>query len=251
MCADLAWNGGSNGGNTKSFVLINGQDVNSPATFSMRFYGKNVDWTTPTSSGTFASTTGLDGTYRQVLLAYNPLTGYCYGKLGKETVFTTNTTRSLTVQSIRFSTVFPSGIYDPGTLSIDNTSAEVTSVQIPGDANNDGMVDVGDLGILAANYGGTNKTWFQGDFNGDGKVDVGDLGILAANYGTGTGSAQDFAADYAKIFGSNISSVDTDNIAEDIDDTAEGATSTICNSLGLSLVAGLVMMGVMLVKSKD
>ena len=28
-----------------------------------------------------------------------------------------------------------------------------------------------------------------GDFNNDGKVDVSDLGILAANYGTGTGAA--------------------------------------------------------------
>ena len=61
--------------------------------------------------------------------------------------------------------------------------------QIPGDANGDGTVDVGDLGILAANYGLTSgATWAKGDFNNDGKVDVGDLGILAANYGTGTKS---------------------------------------------------------------
>jgi hypothetical protein len=58
------------------------------------------------------------------------------------------------------------------------------SVNFPGDANFDGKVDVGDLGILAANYGeigGIN--WANGDFNSDGRVDVGDLGILAANYG--------------------------------------------------------------------
>lgn len=58
---------------------------------------------------------------------------------------------------------------------------------IPGDANNDGMVDVGDLGILAGNYGmQSGATWAQGDFNNDGAVDVGDLGILAGNYGTGS-----------------------------------------------------------------
>ena len=54
----------------------------------------------------------------------------------------------------------------------------------PGDANGDSMVDVGDLGILGANYGRTNgATWTTGDFTGDGAVDVGDLGILGADYG--------------------------------------------------------------------
>jgi len=58
------------------------------------------------------------------------------------------------------------------------------SFAIPaGDANWDGGVNVGDLGVLAANYGGTNKKWQDGDFNADGIVNVGDLGILAANYG--------------------------------------------------------------------
>jgi T5SS/PEP-CTERM-associated repeat protein len=56
---------------------------------------------------------------------------------------------------------------------------------INGDANYDGVVDVGDLGILAANYGRTGeRSWALGDFNMDGFVDVGDLGILAANYGS-------------------------------------------------------------------
>jgi uncharacterized protein YjbI with pentapeptide repeats len=64
------------------------------------------------------------------------------------------------------------------------TTGEVV-LHVLGDANDDGRVDVGDLGILAANYGsGDSGTWGSGDFNGDGQVDVGDLGILAANYGT-------------------------------------------------------------------
>jgi hypothetical protein len=57
-----------------------------------------------------------------------------------------------------------------------------TALPHAGDANNDGAVDVVDLGILAANYDGTGKTWAQGDFSGDGHVDVVDLGILAKNY---------------------------------------------------------------------
>jgi hypothetical protein len=56
----------------------------------------------------------------------------------------------------------------------------------PGDANNDGGVNVGDLGILAANWQQATvlgKAWNEGDFTGDDIVNVGDLGVLAANWG--------------------------------------------------------------------
>ena len=52
-----------------------------------------------------------------------------------------------------------------------------------GDATLDRTVSVGDLGVLAGNWGGMNKGWGQGDFNGDGLVNVGDLGILAGHWG--------------------------------------------------------------------
>jgi hypothetical protein len=113
---------------------------------------------------------------------------------------------------------------------------------IPGDANADGKVDVGDLGILAANYGMmSGARWDVGDFNGDGKVDVGDLGILAANYGTGTASGSSFDADYTKVFGT----------AAVEDDTIETSSDTLCSGLGLSLIAGLTVMGLMLVKLEE
>jgi hypothetical protein len=119
-------------------------------------------------------------------------------------------------------------------------------VETPGDANSDGMVDVGDLGILAANYGlASGAAWAQGDFNGDGAVDVGDLGILAANYGTGT-SGTDFNADYAKVFGTTaVASEDTS------DDTTGETGSTICSSLGLSLIAGLLLACLTWMKLKE
>jgi hypothetical protein len=110
--------------------------------------------------------------------------------------------------------------------------------RIPGDANGDSMVDVGDLGILAANYGGSNKSWQQGDFNSDGLVDVGDLGILAANYGT-----SNFSADYAKAFGTTIDSDDENDNDVIVDST--------CGVFGLPLVAGLMLMGLMLAKLKE
>jgi hypothetical protein len=103
---------------------------------------------------------------------------------------------------------------------------------ISGDANLDGAVDVGDLGILAANYGGSNKTWAQGDFNRDGLVDVGDLGILAANYGS-----SNFSSDYAKAFGTTVAEEDS---------SADVLSNSICSALGLPLIACFLLAGLML-----
>jgi hypothetical protein len=52
-----------------------------------------------------------------------------------------------------------------------------------GDADFSDTVDVGDLGILAGNWGATGVGWSKADFNGDDIVDVGDLGILAGHWG--------------------------------------------------------------------
>jgi hypothetical protein len=56
-------------------------------------------------------------------------------------------------------------------------------VQLPGDANRDGRVDINDLTIVLAHYGQTGMTWAQGEFTGDGTVDINDLTIVLANYG--------------------------------------------------------------------
>jgi hypothetical protein len=53
---------------------------------------------------------------------------------------------------------------------------------LAGDANQDGAVDVSDLGILATNWQTSGRKFSQGDFNYDGTVDVTDLGILATNW---------------------------------------------------------------------
>jgi hypothetical protein len=54
---------------------------------------------------------------------------------------------------------------------------------LPGDINMDGLVDVADYDIWAANVGLTGAHWAQGDLNGDGLVDVADYDIWAANVG--------------------------------------------------------------------
>ena len=60
-----------------------------------------------------------------------------------------------------------------------------------GDANLDGVVNVGDLGVLAAHWGVSTRLWGEGDFNGNGTVDVADLGTLAGSWGaTPVGQAQ-------------------------------------------------------------
>ena len=66
--------------------------------------------------------------------------------------------------------------------------ADVNVLALPGDADVNGQVGIGDLGIVGANYDGSGKTWYDGDFNDDGVVNVGDLAILGSNYGTGTGA---------------------------------------------------------------
>ncbi|NLE28784.1 MAG: hypothetical protein GX629_03830, partial [Phycisphaerae bacterium] len=117
---------------------------------------------------------------------------------------------------------------------------KVSASRVPGDANEDGKVDVGDLGILAANYGmSEGATWQQGDFNEDGKVDVGDLGILAANYGS---SGSSFEADYAKVFGT---AVENEESAED------DFSSSICSGFGLPMIAGFILAGLMLVRLEE
>ena len=70
-----------------------------------------------------------------------------------------------------------------GTTSAYRVTAITQLAPHPGDANNDGNVNVGDLGILAGNWGGAGKVWATGDFTNDGLVNVGDLGVLAGAWG--------------------------------------------------------------------
>jgi hypothetical protein len=62
-------------------------------------------------------------------------------------------------------------------------------VALPGDANLDGTVDTLDFNVLAANFGGTQRTWQTADFNFDGLVDTLDFNALAANFGRTSANA--------------------------------------------------------------
>ncbi|MCC6682946.1 MAG: hypothetical protein IT445_18765 [Phycisphaeraceae bacterium] len=52
-----------------------------------------------------------------------------------------------------------------------------------GDANRDGLVNLGDLQILGDNWQSTNASWGEGDFTGEGAVTLADLQLLADNWG--------------------------------------------------------------------
>jgi hypothetical protein len=52
-----------------------------------------------------------------------------------------------------------------------------------GDATADHAVSLGDIGILAANWGLSDRTWATCDFTGDGICGLGDVGMLAGNWG--------------------------------------------------------------------
>lgn len=57
---------------------------------------------------------------------------------------------------------------------------------IPGDANLDGTVDIGDYALLSAAFNSSvgDSNWNENcDFDNDGTVDIGDFAILSANFG--------------------------------------------------------------------
>jgi autotransporter-associated beta strand protein len=65
---------------------------------------------------------------------------------------------------------------------VDDGSRVRVGYTASGDANLDGQVAIGDLGIVAANWQQSDRSWQHGDFNYDGMVDIADLGILAGNW---------------------------------------------------------------------
>jgi hypothetical protein len=59
----------------------------------------------------------------------------------------------------------------------------IDAVPALADADRNGVVDLGDFGILKSFFG-TGSKWEEGDFNGDGAVDLTDFGMLKEHFGT-------------------------------------------------------------------
>jgi uncharacterized delta-60 repeat protein len=93
--------------------------------------------------------------------------------------------------TLSFSGILPNGNFTARVIAsgVTNGSGQAMTADyllsffaLVGDANRDRIVNIADLGILAANWQGTGKTFSQGDFSYDGIVNIADLGILAANW---------------------------------------------------------------------
>jgi hypothetical protein len=92
-----------------------------------------------------------------------------------------------TEQTFPWPDILPTGWSYPGSGHWETEfDAVVPPTQIPGDANDDGKVDGGDLVIWQQHYdplgANANNTFAWGDFNGDGKIDGGDLAIWQQYY---------------------------------------------------------------------
>lgn len=66
-------------------------------------------------------------------------------------------------------------------IILEYLEARVLLSALPGDANNDGRVDLTDLTVLAAHWQ-QQATLVQGDINGDGHVDLTDLTVMASHW---------------------------------------------------------------------
>jgi len=70
-------------------------------------------------------------------------------------------------------------LYINGLLIADTMS----NPRYPGDANNDGFVNLNDFTILAANFGESDRDFSEGDFTLDGVVNLDDFTVLASRFG--------------------------------------------------------------------
>ena len=71
---------------------------------------------------------------------------------------------------------------------------------IAGDADVNGIVNLDDFNVLAANFGtASGATWIQADFNNDGRVNLDDFNALAANFGQSGAGPGVSAGDWSRL----------------------------------------------------
>ncbi len=69
-------------------------------------------------------------------------------------------------------------------LRVVETSCTPVGPTCPGDANNDGFVDLADLNLVLFNFGSPVAPDTNGDVDGSGSVDLADLNVVLFNFGT-------------------------------------------------------------------
>lgn len=142
-------------------VAISNNDINCEPILTNLIVDKPSNWTANFTTPSF--TLAQNHTYQNQLSVTSATSNYL---LGEQLI------------NIRVS----------ATNSINNNSSSVnynlvpTSTLTDGDVNNDGKVNIVDLGILIDFYGQFNPTYTRADINGDGIVNIVDIGILIDNY---------------------------------------------------------------------
>ena len=86
-------------------------------------------------------------------------------------------------------TVVSTTTFDDVTGSWSAMAVHQYVVAVPGDADLDGDVDAADLNAIGTNWLREVDGWSQGDFNDDRVVNVADLNLLAQHWGSGVASA--------------------------------------------------------------
>jgi hypothetical protein len=90
------------------------------------------------------------------------------------------------------------GLTTFGGQMVDNTTVVLRYTRY-GDANVDGVVNLNDFNILAANFGQLGRYWWEGDFTFDGVVNLNDFNRLAANFGLSASGSAVTPADWAAL----------------------------------------------------
>ncbi len=93
--------------------------------------------------------------------------------------------------------MFASAPGDLETCAVTWRAFPAPGLDLPGDANLNGVADGGDYTVWADHYGAADASWFEGDFSGDGLADGGDYTIWADHYGAADASwlEADFSGD--------------------------------------------------------
>lgn len=79
-------------------------------------------------------------------------------------------------------TASPTVTASPTATATATATATSTSAPIAGDANDDGVVNIVDLGIIVDHYGESSINFPGADVNGDGTINVVDISIVIENY---------------------------------------------------------------------
>jgi hypothetical protein len=87
----------------------------------------------------------------------------------------------------------------PGIFGAVDADALLVRYTRYGDADVNGLVNLDDFNRLAANFGQSNRFWYQGDFTYNGIVNLDDFNRLAANFGMMVGPEGPAPQDWARL----------------------------------------------------